>query len=194
MKICERFSTLSYDTKYQVGACLVSNDFSNIHSVGYNGNAKGLCNERNSLLSGDSGFIHAEENVILKSSLKSYEYQYYTLFITHNPCEHCSKVLINANIQNIVYLNTYNNCGQAFENFEQCKVNIKSLYQIFKEYYFTSKFADEAISYKGDFFDLMLIQLIKILNKSINVTDIEYVELNESSYVQELFKNLYNKI
>ena len=73
MKIAEKFSYLSYDTKHQVASIAVRKDFKDIHKCGYNGNFEGGSNERDSLEHGNSGFIHAEENWLIKNNLDEYQ-------------------------------------------------------------------------------------------------------------------------
>ena len=71
MKMCEQVASLSYDEKHQVGAILVKNDFSDVHAIGYNGNYSGGENERDSMEHGMSGYLHAEENMLFNTVLKS---------------------------------------------------------------------------------------------------------------------------
>ena len=51
----------SPDPKFQVGAVIVSDDNTQVLALGYNGDHKGGPNCRDSLETGKSGFIHAEQ-------------------------------------------------------------------------------------------------------------------------------------
>jgi dCMP deaminase len=89
MKITEKISNLSYDSKHQVGSIIVNSDFSNISAVGYNGNYPQGKNQRDSMETGMSGYLHAEENAIIEANLMHGED--YILFVTMTPCKMCAK-------------------------------------------------------------------------------------------------------
>lgn len=90
----------------RVGCIITSINYHNLLSYGYNGDEKDGPNMPSSFTGGESGFIHAEENALLK--LKSKEPA--VLFITDAPCESCAKKIINAeNIQEVYYLREYRN-------------------------------------------------------------------------------------
>jgi dCMP deaminase len=93
-----------------VGAVLVNED-NQIISTGYNGSAKGLphCSDVGHLMI-DSHCIrtvHAESNAIIQAALNGKSTKGSTCYVTHFPCIHCTKMLINAGIKRIVYLNNY---------------------------------------------------------------------------------------
>lgn len=123
MNIAKQIATLSYDPKHQVSAILVKKDFSNIHSMGYNGNYAGGPNERDSMLSGQSGFIHAEENALLKKTTTKEDLeQNYIMFVTMTPCNMCAKKMVNAGVKEVCALDVYENSGNSKEVFDNSGV------------------------------------------------------------------------
>lgn len=123
MNIAKQIATLSYDPKHQVSAILVKKDFSNIHSMGYNGNYEGGPNERDSMVSGKSGFIHAEENALLKKNTTKEDLQEnYIMFVTMTPCNMCAKKMVNAGVKEVCALDVYENSGNTEEIFKDAGV------------------------------------------------------------------------
>jgi dCMP deaminase len=95
----------SYDLRLKVCAIVVPADNTGILALGYNGNARGLPNEAESLEPGQSGAIHAEQNCLLKAP---YHYPVAKhLYVTHSPCRACAKLIINANIARVIYGQLY---------------------------------------------------------------------------------------
>ena len=62
-------STRSYDPRHQVGTVIVTDDNTQVLSVGYNGNYSGGPNEVESVEPGASGMLHAEINACMLGSL-----------------------------------------------------------------------------------------------------------------------------
>jgi dCMP deaminase len=117
MKIAEVVSLRSTCIKRKVGAVLVKD--SHILSTGYNGVPSGFshCTTdtciRQNLKSGEKPElcrgIHAEVNCIIQAAIHGTSIMgETTLFSTHFPCMNCLKLLINAGIKRIVYLEGYN--------------------------------------------------------------------------------------
>lgn len=98
-------SERSCDPKFKVGAVIVTDDNTQVLSVGYNGDHKGGSNERESLDHGKSGFIHAEVNALIKMDFNNPKRK--IMYLTHSPCAVCAKCIINANIEEVAYLNLY---------------------------------------------------------------------------------------
>ncbi len=124
MEIAKNISTLSYDEKYKVGSIIITNDFREICSIGYNGNYKGGPNKRDSIQIGNSGFLHSEENALFHLS-KPYELRNGLILIcTHKPCSMCAKRIVNSGINNVVYNEFYeDNLKQTDEIFFNAKIN-----------------------------------------------------------------------
>jgi dCMP deaminase len=98
-------SERSCDPRLKVGAIVVSEDNTQMLSVGYNGNYKGGPNEHESLEPGQSGFIHAEINALVKCDYNFSKKKH--MYITHSPCRQCAKLIINAEIAKVIYGELY---------------------------------------------------------------------------------------
>jgi deoxycytidylate deaminase len=73
-------------------------------AVGYNGDESGGSNVPECLSPGESGWVHAEENALLKLGNICDG----VMFITDSPCEMCAKKIINsAKIKEVYYLREY---------------------------------------------------------------------------------------
>lgn len=108
-QIWSNFSTLiserSYDPRTKVGAVVVTEDNTQVLSVGYNGNHRGGENHVDSAEPGLSGFIHAEVNALVKMDYNNPKRK--VMYVTHSPCVACAKLIINANIHEVKYLEEY---------------------------------------------------------------------------------------
>ena len=101
-------SMRSKDPNTKVGACIV-NKAKRIIGIGYNGFPFG-CSDDAFPWDRDKGFldskypyvVHAEPNAILNSS-SSLEGA--TIYVTLFPCHDCTKLIIQAGIKEIVYMN-----------------------------------------------------------------------------------------
>ena len=105
MKIASDLAERSYDPRLKVCAIIVPEDNTGILALGYNGNAKGLPNEVESLEPGMSGMLHAELNAVIKCPFHYPVAKH--MYVTHSPCRACAKILINANITRVVYGQPY---------------------------------------------------------------------------------------
>ena len=95
----------SVDPKYKVGAVVVNDKNTQVLSIGYNGDQKGGSNKRESLSMGNSGFIHAEENALIKLDYNNPKYK--KMYVTLSPCKMCAKKIVNAGIDEVLYLERY---------------------------------------------------------------------------------------
>jgi dCMP deaminase len=95
----------SPDPKFQVGSVIVTEDNTQVLSMGYNGDQKGGPNCRDSMDHGQSGFIHAEVNALIKMDYNNPKKK--KMYLTHVPCPVCAKCIINAGIDEVYYLNNY---------------------------------------------------------------------------------------
>lgn len=105
MDIAKVISERSYDPRMKVGAIIVSEDNTRMLSMGYNGNYSGGPHEHECDIPGQSGFIHAEVNALVKCDFNFPKKK--VMYVTHSPCKACSKLLINAGISKVIYLNEY---------------------------------------------------------------------------------------
>lgn len=105
LKIALTISELSTCERSKVGAIVVTQDNSQIVGIGYNGNFSGGPNACDSLEEGKCGCVHAEQNALLKFS--SVLYNDAKMYITLSPCLMCAKMIINAGIKQVYYLQEY---------------------------------------------------------------------------------------
>lgn len=96
----------SYCTRRQVGAILVKDKM--IISDGYNGTPSGfenVCEDEDGITK--PYVLHAEANAITKVAKSSNSSLGATLYVTASPCMECSKLIIQAGITRVVYLEEY---------------------------------------------------------------------------------------
>jgi dCMP deaminase len=101
MSMAKAVSERSYDPRLKVGAIIVSDDNTQLLSLGYNGNYSGGPNEPESVEPGQSGFLHAEINALIKCDFNFYKKK--VLYVTHSPCRQCAKAIINGRISKVIY-------------------------------------------------------------------------------------------
>lgn len=116
LRMALEWAKLSYCKRKQVGAIIVKDRM--IISDGYNGTPSGFenCCEDNK---GDTEWyvLHAEANAILKCAASTQSTKCATLYITMSPCKECSKLILQAGIERIVYMEKYkDNSGLDFLN------------------------------------------------------------------------------
>lgn len=82
-----------------------------ILTTGYNGSPAGLphCDEIGHLMIGGHCLrtLHAEQNAIIQAALHGVSVAGSTLYVTHQPCLTCAKMIINAGIKRVVYAGSY---------------------------------------------------------------------------------------
>ena len=105
MSVAHTISQRSIDPRYRVGAIIVSDDNTQLLALGYNGNYKGGPNSVESLNPGESGLIHAEQNALIKLDYNNPKRK--KMYVTLSPCSHCAKMIVNANIEEVVYAEEY---------------------------------------------------------------------------------------
>lgn len=102
----------------QVGAMIVKDK--HIIATGYNGAPRGImhCEERGGCLrekmkvpSGERHelcmALHAEQNAIIQAATLGQSVEDATIYVTHQPCVICAKMIINAGIKRIVVREGY---------------------------------------------------------------------------------------
>lgn len=118
MQIAELTAQRSTCLRRQVGAIIVKEK--HIIATGYNGAPKGLphCEELGGCLrekleipSGERHelcrALHAEQNAIIQAATLGQSIEGATIYITHQPCIICAKMIINAGISRIVIRRGY---------------------------------------------------------------------------------------
>ena len=96
----------SYCIRRQVGALLVKDKM--IISDGYNGTPSGfenICEDENNKTK--PYVLHAEANAISKIAKSNNSSNGATLYVTSSPCLECAKLIIQAGIKEVVYLEEY---------------------------------------------------------------------------------------
>ena len=83
-KFVKDIAARSPDPKFQVGAVIVTDDNTQVLALGYNGDQKGGPNKRESMEHGQSGFIHAEVNALIKMDYNNPKKK--KMYLTHTPC------------------------------------------------------------------------------------------------------------
>jgi dCMP deaminase len=106
MRMALEWAKLSRCARKQVGALIVKEGM--IISDGYNGTPSGFPNDCED---GDGlthwYVLHAEANAILKVARSTNNARGATLYLTHSPCRECSKLILQAGIKRLVYLDAY---------------------------------------------------------------------------------------
>lgn len=93
----------------RVGATIVKDR--RILTTGYNGAPAGLphCDEIGHLMIDNHCVrtLHAEQNAIIQAALHGVSVAGGTIYVTHQPCLTCAKMIINAGIIRVVYAGHY---------------------------------------------------------------------------------------
>jgi dCMP deaminase len=93
----------------RVGAIIVKDR--RILTTGYNGSPAGLphCDEIGHLMVNGHCVrtLHAEQNAIIQAALHGVGVAGSTMYVTHQPCLTCAKMIINAGIRRVVYAGHY---------------------------------------------------------------------------------------
>lgn len=118
MDLAHKVATRSTCERADVGAVLVEGK--RIVSTGYNGAPRGLphCSEEGCLIKkvGDTEeeledhcrrTVHAEQNAIIQAAQNAASTEGTTMYVTHQPCFMCAKMIINAGIERIVFDKEY---------------------------------------------------------------------------------------
>ncbi|WP_394666032.1 deoxycytidylate deaminase [uncultured Chryseobacterium sp.] len=106
LKMAQEWAKLSYCKRKQVGALIVKDRM--IISDGYNGTPSGFENRCEDNDGKTHWYVlHAEANAILKLAASTQSAKGATLYLTLSPCKECSKLILQAGITRLVYINEY---------------------------------------------------------------------------------------
>ena len=118
MQMAELTAKRSTCLRRQVGAVIVKDR--HIIATGYNGAPRGLkhCDELGGCLRQKLGVpsgqrhelcraLHAEQNAIIQAATLGQSIEEGTIYVTHQPCVICAKMIINAGIKRIVVREAY---------------------------------------------------------------------------------------
>lgn len=103
-EIAQKYSEQSHDPRLKVGCVIVTQE--GILYPGYNGDEIGGSNIPDSLAPGESGFVHAEANAILKFNPTIHKGS--KMYLTHCPCPVCARMIVNTrSISEVYYCQVY---------------------------------------------------------------------------------------
>ncbi|MCI5686911.1 cytidine/deoxycytidylate deaminase family protein [Anaerovoracaceae bacterium 42-11] len=118
MQMAELTAQRSTCLRRHVGAVIVKDK--HIVATGYNGAPRGIahCDEKGGCLRQKMGVpsgqrhelcraLHAEQNAIIQAATLGQSIENATIYITHQPCVICAKMIINAGIKRIVVKEGY---------------------------------------------------------------------------------------
>lgn len=107
-----------YKENRQVGAVIVKDK--RIITTGYNGAPAGVksCKEKGECLRQKLGIpsgtrqetcfaVHAEQNAICQAAKLGISVEGATIYVTHQPCTICTKMIINSGIKKVIYKHGY---------------------------------------------------------------------------------------
>ena len=104
--MAREWGNLSYCERRKVGALIVKDRM--IISDGYNGTPTGMEN----ICEDEENYtkwyvLHAEANAIMKGASSTQSCSGATLYVTLSPCKDCSKLIYQAGIVRVVYIDQY---------------------------------------------------------------------------------------
>jgi dCMP deaminase len=106
LKMAQEWAKLSHCQRKQVGALIVKDRM--IISDGYNGCPSGFENTCEDEEGNTKWYVlHAEANAIMKVARSTNDCKNATLYLTLSPCKECSKLIHQAGIKRLVYLDEY---------------------------------------------------------------------------------------
>ena len=154
MQAAEVYAELSSATRLHVG-CVVVKD-NTIIGIGYNGMPTGwdnVCEDIEYVIKEEcqatdewmlqNGFtelvhgwsrkrtkrevLHAETNALAKIARSTNSSEGATLFVTHEPCLDCAKIIYQAGIKEVYYRNDYPRSNGGIEFLKKCGTNVYKL-------------------------------------------------------------------
>tara|TARA_B100000886_G_scaffold328401_1_gene276754 strand:+ start:43 stop:468 length:426 start_codon:yes stop_codon:yes gene_type:complete len=106
LKMAREWGNLSYCERRKVGALIVKGRM--IISDGYNGTPTGMENICEDEEKYTKWYVlHAEANAIMKVASSTQSCSGATLYVTLSPCKDCSKLIYQAGIVRVVYIDQY---------------------------------------------------------------------------------------
>ena len=138
-KVIEDISLLSNASTKKVACMALHKHFTKIASFGYNGSYMNAPTnpitgtEEESLEPGQSGFIHAEVNMIAK--FRESNPEDYIVLLTLSPCKMCTKILVNSGFKYIFWIEDYRE-QEHLHIFDECGItygNIEFLKKIYED-------------------------------------------------------------
>lgn len=123
-----------YQSNRHVGAVIVKDK--RILTTGYNGAPAGVtsCAERGVCLRREKNIpsgtmqelcyaVHAEQNAIIQAAKLGVSVEGATMYVTHQPCVICARMIINSGIKTVIYKNGYPD-EFALKLFDEAEVDV----------------------------------------------------------------------
>lgn len=112
MKLAEVAAEMGTCDRLRVGCVIVKNK--RVIATGFNGSVSGQphCDDVGHLFNDEGRCIrtvHSEQNAILQCAKNGIATDGAVAYVTHEPCEYCTKTLIQAGIKKVYFLNSYEN-------------------------------------------------------------------------------------
>ena len=105
MAFAKDLSDLSTCNRASIGALICDVNFTEVLSIGYNGQPRGIDHSRCTGEQGQCGCIHAETNAVIKLHADVSDVM---LLCTKSPCLMCAGLIINdGRIDQVIYLQEY---------------------------------------------------------------------------------------
>lgn len=104
--MAQEWAKLSHCKRKKVGALIVKDKM--IISDGYNGCPSGFENNCEDEMGDTKWYVlHAEANAILKCARHGKSCEGATLYVTLSPCQDCAKLIHQAGVKRVVYIEEY---------------------------------------------------------------------------------------
>lgn len=115
--------------RLRVGATIVKEN--RVIASGYNGSVTGEvhCVDEGCLLEGGHCIrtIHAEINALLQCAKFGVSTEGATIYVTHFPCVHCTKAIVQAGISRVIYSDNYKNHSYAEYLFNASNIKVQQI-------------------------------------------------------------------
>lgn len=115
--------------RLSVGATIVKDN--RVIAGGYNGSVSGEvhCIDEGCYIENSHCIrtIHAEMNALLQCSKMGVSTEGADIYVTHFPCIHCTKSIIQAGIKKIYYANDYKNHPYAIELLKKANIDTEKI-------------------------------------------------------------------
>lgn len=134
MAVAHQYAKLSSAVRLQVGCIIVKDN--RIISIGYNGMPTGWDNCCENHIGTDSTgepilkskpeVLHAETNAIAKLASCGESGKDASLFVTHQPCIDCAKIIYQSGIKEVYYAHEYRESA-GIEFLDKCGIQVKKV-------------------------------------------------------------------
>lgn len=155
MEMAQSIGKLSYAVRHKVGSIIVSKN-GQVISQGFNGTPAGIDNRCEDVFDKDGNQVHLNDfmfdNIVRTGMYKDYKYSLVTkqsvlhaesnaitkcakwlnttdegtIYITLSPCYQCSKLIIQAGIKRVVFLELYRN-REGIDNLINCGITVDQI-------------------------------------------------------------------